>query len=495
MTRLFPSIRTKLTLWYTALVAVTLLLFGTMAYWFTRSTLRENLDLSLRNEVTWLNEFIEPKAKRIKLKRSALRELQELRRSAPQEQPDSADQEQAAVDEIWYQIYQHTLLSPRKQLIQILDRNNDLLYHSPNLGKQRLHYEEIPYRSIKVVTTTSDDGKEIRLAVSQNDFVKIFVAYPLEDLNEVLGNLFSIFLILAPIALAISVVGGWFLAHTSLKPVDQLTRAVREITAQNLNQRLPAHNVNDEIGRLTATFNDMIGRLQASFAQIQQFSADASHELRTPLTIIRGEVEVALRNKQLSQPIRELLESVHAEVVRLSSIVEGLMSLVKSDAGPLVFQFSPVSLDRILKELVQDSLVLAETKEISVEVERLDPVVITGDQTRLRQLFLNILDNAVKYTPPKGRVSLALERQNGNAVVTIADTGIGIPSKEIPKIFDRFYRVPQKQNNETSGSGLGLSIARWVAEAHHGSIDVKSKLHKGSTFIITLPLQGESAEE
>jgi heavy metal sensor kinase len=492
MTPLFPSIRTKLTLWYTAVVAVTLLLFGAMAYWFTRSTLVENLDLSLRNEVAWVSEFIEPKAKRIKLKRSALKELQQLRQSAPVEGSDSTDLEQAAIDEIWYQIFRHTLLSPRKQLIQILDRNNDLLYHSPNLEKQRLQYEEIPYRSIRVVTTTSDEGRQIRLAVSQNDFVKIYVAYPLEDLNQVLGNLFSIFLVLAPIALAISVVGGWFLAHTSLKPVDHLTRTVREITAQNLNQRLPAHGVDDEIGRLTATFNDMIGRLQASFAQIRQFSADASHELRTPLTIIRGEVEVALRNKQLADPVRELLQSIHAEVVRLSSIVEGLMSLVKSDSEPTLFQFAPVPLHSVLRELVEDAQVLAESKEISVEVDRLDSVMVSGDQPRLRQLFLNILDNAVKYTPPKGRVSLSLERENGNAVVRIADTGIGIPGKEIPRIFDRFYRVEERQNSETNGSGLGLSIARWVAEAHHGSINVRSKPHKGSTFTVTLPLQRET---
>lgn len=489
--KLFSSIRTRLTLWYATLVAATLMAFGGSAYWFTRSTLEENLDLSLRNEIEWVSTFIEPKARKIPLKRSALKELQQLRQSKPQEETEPELHEEA-IDEIWNQIYRHTLLSPRKQLIQILDRNNDLLYVSLSLEKMRLHYEEIPYRSVKLVTTHTDDGRNIRLAVSQNDYVKIFLAYPLEDLNQVLGNLFSTFLILAPLALAISVVGGWFLAHQSLKSVDTLTRAAREISAQNLNQRLPAHTVDDEIGRLTATFNEMIGRLQASFAQLKQFSADASHELRTPLTIIRGEIEIALRNKRLSRSISELLHSVHDEIVRLSSTVESLMSLVKSEDGRMVFEFETVPISRVVADIVEDARVLGAAKDIQVKVERLDPLVVEGDRNRLHQLFLNILDNAIKYTPDHGRINISLEGQNGSAVVKIQDTGVGIPLREQSKIFHRFYRVSRKEDPMITGSGLGLSIAKWIVEAHHGTIEVNSKPQKGSTFVVTLPLSKTS---
>lgn len=469
------------------MVAGTLLAFGASAYWFTRSTLQENLDRSLSTELKWVSEFIEPRAKKIPLRRSALRELQQLRQSTPTEQDELLSQEEE-IDAIWNEIYQHTLLSPRRQMIQILDRNNDILYVSHSLGKERLQYDDIPYRSIKLVTVRMTDGRDIRLAVSQNDFVKIFVAYPMEDLNQVLGNLFSTFLILAPLALVLSIVGGWFLAHQSLKPVDTLTKAARKITAHNINERLPAYEVDDEIGRLTATFNDMIGRLHTFIEQLRQFSADASHELRTPLTIIRGEIEVALRRKQLSRPVRNLLMSIRDEVIRLSSIVEGLMSLVRSEEGRLAFRFESLSLAEVVRDVVEDARVLGAAKGITVEPHLLaDPVLLEGDRNRLRQLFLNILDNAVKYTPANGRVEIWLEQTNGRAVVRVRDTGVGIRRSDLPKIFDRFYRSPKHIRN-TDGSGLGLSIAKWIVEAHHGTIAVESKPNRGSTFTVTLPL-------
>ncbi len=485
--KLFHSIRTTLTLWYTALLGIMLLSFGGISYLFTRSTLSDNLDRSLHSEVTWVNEFIGPQAKKVRLKRSALLELQQLKQSAPTPAPAEKGEisaDSAAGDEIWDQIYQHTILNPHRQFIQILDRNGDLLYRSPSLGTQTLQFTDIPYGWIKVATTRNEEGRELRIASTQNDYVKILVAYPLEELNEVLDGIFSIFLVLAPVALLISVIGGWFLAHRTLKPVDTITKTAREISAQNLNQRLPTQTVDDELGRLTATFNDMIGRLQESFTQIQQFSADASHELRTPLTIMRGEIEVALRRRRLPAPTRELLTSVHDELVRLSSIVESLMILIKTESGRLAFQFSNIALDEMLRELAEDARVLASEKRITVETLQIDPVTIRGDAARLRQLFLNLIENAVKYTPQRGSVTFSLTRKDDKAIVSIEDTGIGIPKKDLPKVFDRFYRV----KSDGSGSGLGLAIAKWIAEAHHGSIHVLSREKKGSTFTVTLPL-------
>ncbi|MBI3586568.1 MAG: HAMP domain-containing protein [Ignavibacteriales bacterium] len=484
----FHSIRTKLTLWYTAMLGITLLGFGGTAYLFTRTTLSENLDRSLHNEVKWVNEFIEPQAKKIRLKRGAIQELQQLKQSVTPAETENPDDQEAAIDEIWNQIYQHTLLSPRRQYIQILDRNGDLLYRSPSLGKQTLQFNDIPYRTIKIVNIENTEGRPFRLAITQNDYVKIFVAYPLQELNDVLDDMFSNFRILAPIALLVSIIGGWFLAHKSLKPVDTITKTAREISAKNLTQQLPAHNVDDELGRLTATFNAMITRLNESFAQIQRFSADASHELRTPLTIMRGEIEVALRNKRLPNPTRELLMSVHDELVRLSSIVESLMTLIKSETGRLVFQFDNVSLDTMIQEIAEDTQVLGEKKKIKVEVKSLGTVNIHGDAVRLRQLFLNLAENAVKYTPPRGKITLSLSRVNGNAVVDVQDTGIGIARKDLPKIFNRFYRVKREGTGAVDGSGLGLAIAQWIAEAHHGTIQVQSQPRKGSTFTVTLPL-------
>ena len=483
--KVFHSIRSKLTLWYTALLAMTLVGFGGISYFFTRSTLSNNLDLSLHSEVKWVNEFIEPQAKKVRLKRSALLELQQLKRATPA--PAEVDRENAdtnGTDEIWNEIYQHTILSPRRQYIQILDRNGDLLYRSPSLGEQKLVYAEIPYGWVNIVTIHDEEGRELRLAITQNDYVKIFVAYPLEELNEALDGIFRILLILGPIALLISVIGGWFLAHRSLKPVDTITRTAQKISAQNLNEKLPSAGIDDELGRLSATFNDMIGRLQESFVQIQRFSADASHELRTPLTIMRGEIEVALRRKRMPAATRELLTSIHDELIRLSSIVESLMTLIKSESGRLLFQFEDVSLDALVREVAEDALVLAAPKKIKVDVERLEELKVRGDAARLRQLLLNLVENAVKYTPEHGSVSLALTKVGTAAAIRIGDTGIGIPKKDLQKIFDRFYRV----RAGGSGSGLGLAIAKWIAEAHNGTIEVTSREKKGSTFTISLPL-------
>ena len=492
--RFFHSIRTRLTFWYAAWSAATLLGSVLIGYLVLRETLESNLDRSLRSEIKWVNDFIEPTARKIKLTKSAILELNRLKQEAPPPEDttdeDVTPEEREQVDAMWNQIYQHTLLSPRRHFIQIVDRNGKVLYRSLSLGKQEIHYPDslVPYGRISVTTIEGEDKKDFRIAVTQNDHVKIYVAYPLEPVNEVLDNLFASYRFLVPLTLLISVIGGWFLAHKSLRPVDTVTRAAREITAQNMNKRLPTHHVDDEIGRLTEQFNDMISRLQASFAEIQQFSADASHELRTPLTIMRGEIEVALRSSHLSAATRDLLRSTHDELVRLSSIVESLMTLVKSDSGRLVFNFEPVPLGSMIEELAEDARLLAKPKNITVKLTRLEAVSINGDSTRLKQLFLNLIDNAIKYTPPRGRVSLALEQEDGSAVISVKDTGIGIPRRFQEKIFERFYRVVRAHNGIVPGSGLGLSIAKWIAEAHHGSIEVKSREKKGSTFIVILPL-------
>jgi heavy metal sensor kinase len=497
--RFFHSIRTRLTFWYAAWSAATLLGSGLIGYLVLRETLESNLDRSLRSEIKWVNDFIEPTAKKIKLTKSAVLELNKLKQEATTSEDttdeDVSPEEREQVDAMWNQIYQHTLLSPRRHYIQIVDRNGQLLYRSPSLGKQEIHYPDslMPYGRIGVATFLGEEKKDYRLAVTQNDHVKIYVAYPLDPVYEVLDNLFASYRFLVPLTLLISVIGGWFLAHKSLRPVDTVTRAAREITAQNMNKRLPTHHADDEIGRLTEQFNDMISRLQASFAEIQQFSADASHELRTPLTIMRGEIEVALRSARLPASTRDLLRSTHDELVRLSSIVDSLMTLVKSDSGRLVFDFQPVRLDSMIEELAEDAKLLAKPKNIVVKLTRCESISMNGDATRLKQLFLNLIDNAIKYTPSHGRISLSLEREDGSALIAVKDTGIGIPRRFQEKIFERFYRVAHDNTETVPGSGLGLSIAKWIAQAHHGSIEVKSREKKGSTFVVSLPLSQPNA--
>jgi heavy metal sensor kinase len=496
--KLFHSIRAKLTLYYALILAVTLIGFGVTSFIVTRSAMFNSLDYSLRNEVKWVNEFIAPQAKKIRLKRAAVKELQELKRTHTVKEkgrhtlePDTADHDREVMDEMWNQIYHHTLLSPRRHYIQILDRNGDLLFRSQSLRGHSIEYSDLPYQWINVVNANGFDGEHLRLALIQNDYVKIFVAYPLEPINEELYNLFYNIVLIMPFAMIISILGSWFLAGRSLKPVDELTKAAREITAQNLSRRLPPSEIDDELGRLTQQFNDMIQRLQESFTQVQRFSADASHELRTPLTIMRGEIEIALRNSRMSKSTRELISSIYDELVRLSTIVESLMMLIKSDTGRMVITREPLRLDELIEELYDDMKMIAKAKHIELKMESTVPVSIIGDALRLKQLFMNLVDNALKYTQPHGNVDILLNKEEKSAVVSIRDNGIGISHANKEKIFDRFYRVPNNGGVEDAGgSGLGLSIAKWIVEAHRGTIEVQSREGKGSAFIVRLPLGG-----
>lgn len=486
------SIRLKLTAWYTLILGVTLFGFGLTAYFFTKENLLANLDYSLRNEVVWLKNFIEPQAKKVKLKRQrtqppavAKKQEKKVRRS---HEVEVAQDDSTEFDQIWNQIYEHTLLSPKKQIIQIRDRNGDILYKSYSLGKEDIIFEDIPFNTTKLVTIYDAQGQPLRLAVTQNVFAKIYVAYPEAEIGEVLGNLFSIFIILVPVAIILSVLGGWFLANKSLAPVDKITKTARDITAQNLDRRIVSVEVDDEIGRLTSTINDMIGRLQSSFDQVKQFSVDASHELRTPLTVMRGELELALRSKQSNEQYRRILSSTLDEILRMSSVIENLLLLAKGDVGKSAFRFEEVALAPIIRELHEDGEMLAEKKHISVILDDVESLSVMGDSVRLRQLVLNLLDNAVKYTPEHGTISMSLVRENGSAKIVVQDNGIGIPAEDLSKIFDRFYRVEKGRSREMGGTGLGLSIVQWIAEIHSGSVSVQSELNKGSIFSVFLPL-------
>jgi two-component system OmpR family sensor kinase len=490
MTFWAKSIRVRLTFSYTLLVLSTLTLFGVLSYYFTSKTLSENLDISLKNEVRWVRDFIAPQASKVKASKRSIDNLVVKRVQEPLAALRNADADTTVeeADEIWNQIFRHTLHSPKKTYIQFADAKGTILYRSYNLATDSLMIPDTVSANSILVTTGYLNGEPIRVAALRDRNFSYLVGYPLGELRDLLENLYLIFLLLVPIALAVSIFGGLALAHKSLQPVDEITTRARRITAENLDQTLPVRNVNDEIGRLTATFNDMIQRLHDSFAQVRQFSADASHELRTPLTVMRGEIELALRGKLRPQQYRTVLESSLEEILRMTSITDNLLLLAKAEQGTLDVHFSEVNLQSLVDELYEDSEVLAEQKHIAVSLQENAPITIVGDRDRLRQLFLNLVDNAIKYTPEGGAVTLATRRHNGTALFQIHDTGIGIPPGDVEKIFNRFYRVDKARSREQGGTGLGLSIAKWIAELHRGTITVTSEVNKGSTFTVTLPL-------
>jgi heavy metal sensor kinase len=488
MAGLLRSIRAKLTLWYSFVVLTTLGAFGIVSYVYTSEQLSENLDRSLSNEVKWVNNFIKPKASKVK----PSKKFTSKKKPPPVEEPpadvDTLDEFGDADDEIWTQIYEHALINPKKTMIEVVDTSGAIIFRSFTVGEESLMIGDVPSGTVTITTVRSSAGEDLRVAATSGDRLRIYVAYPLAELKEVLENLFAIFLVLIPIALAVSVAGGWLLAYKSLRPVDLVTRTARRITAENLDQRIPSREIDDEIGRLVSTLNDMIARLHTSFGKIKQFTVDASHELRTPLTIVRGEIELALRQQKAADEYRRVLASIHEEVVRLSAIIDNLLLLSRADLGQDDVRFEDVDLQALVQELYEDGETLAAGKEISLAMLRTEPVTLKGDKIRLRQLFLNLVDNAIKYTPERGSVSLALDRENGMARVAVSDTGIGIAPEEQQRIFDRFYRVDKGRSRDMGGSGLGLSIAKWIAELHHGRIDVASVPHRGTTFTVYLPL-------
>jgi signal transduction histidine kinase len=290
-----------------------------------------------------------------------------------------------------------------------------------------------------------------------------------------------------PVVLA----AGWWLMRRTLQPIDELTRAVARLQAETLSEPLPRTENGDEIDQLAAAFNAMRERLDQSFRQVQEFTLHASHELKTPLTVMRGELEIAIQHEDtFTPPQRDCLHSMIDEVERLTQIVDALTLLTKADAGELRLERKPVRLAELVQESYEDALILAEPEGLKVTLGECADLTVVGDRHRLRQLLLNLTDNAVKYNQPSGVVSMALRQRDGAAEIEITNTSEGIPPELQPKIFDRFVRGENARAKSIDGSGVGLTIAQWIAQAHHGAIKLSSEPGKTTTALVHLPLAG-----
>ena len=293
-------------------------------------------------------------------------------------------------------------------------------------------------------------------------------------------------LLAIPIMLLLGTVGGWILARRSLSPIGYIALKAQHITNKNLNERLVPRGTDDEMDDLIRTINDMIARLEDSFKRIAEFTADTSHELKTPLCALRGEAEVLLSKTRPPEEYQEALVHFIERFDQLNRMINDLILLSKSDTGELELKLVPLRLDLLIKEMGYLFQVLAEQKGISLVIDAAKDVTVMGDKMRLQQLFTNLIDNAIKYTQ-EGFIRITIEKREENALVRVTDTGIGIPQEEQEEIFKRFYRVDKSRSRETGGVGLGLSIAEWIIQAHHGKIEVDSELTEGSTFTVYLP--------
>ena len=282
---------------------------------------------------------------------------------------------------------------------------------------------------------------------------------------------------------------GWWVTRRSLLPISNLARMVERIEAENLHEPLPRSGNGDEVDRLTQAFNTTTARLDQSFQQVREFTLHASHELKTPLTVMRVELETALQQPEgLAPPQRECLHNLLDEVQRLSNIVDALTLLTKVDAGQVTLGRQPVGLADLVRESFEDALILAEPEGIGVTLTECADIEVLGDRHRLRQLLLNLTDNAIKYNRPGGTVTLALRKADQAAEIEIVNTGEGIPSALLPRAFDRFVRGDDARARAIEGCGLGLTIAQWIAQAHGGIIHISSEPGKTTTARVRLPL-------
>jgi two-component system, OmpR family, heavy metal sensor histidine kinase CusS len=290
-------------------------------------------------------------------------------------------------------------------------------------------------------------------------------------------------------AVALGLLGGWWLTRRALSPVTKLTDAITKIHERNLRDPLARTHNGDELDRLTEVFNAMLARLGDSFNRIREFTLHASHELKTPLTVLCGEIETALRDESLSPAEHERAVSQLDELRRLARIVDGLTLLAKADAGQVALKLEPLRFDELVREAFADAQILAEPQHIAVEIGACEEISMQGDRHRLRQLLLNLADNAVKYNQPQGRVTMSLRRDGNCAEFKIANTGAGIAPEKLPRVFDRFFRGDPAHSQSVDGCGLGLSIAKWIVSAHQGIIQIESMLGKLTTVTVRLPVE------
>lgn len=311
---------------------------------------------------------------------------------------------------------------------------------------------------------------------------------PMDEVQADLRNWLKFLLAMLPVVGAIALGGGYVLVKRALTPVDQIAASAQRISSHNLSERLPVAKTGDELERLSVALNHMIERLDAAFQHSRRFVADASHELRTPLTVLQGELESLVQEPQPTAEVRDRLGSALEEVGRLANIVEGLFAISRLDAGEAAAEWVRFDLAQLATATADQMGLLAEDKKIQVTCTASLGVWVEGDRARLKQVVVNLLDNAIKYTPEHGAVGLTVKAENSKAVLEVEDNGIGIPPEALPRVFERFFRVDPARSREQGGAGLGLSIVKSICGAHQGRVEAASSPGQGSRFRVELPL-------
>jgi heavy metal sensor kinase len=467
------SLRVKLTLYYLAILSAVLLLFGISIYAYLSRSLLMSIDEALAYQMRMIEH--------------------NLAVSASSDIPDPASLNNDD-DDLRLQIL--------PQITQIIDDQGRVTDDMTSPKHDPLPLDMAKLQSLAIGknyfdTIKLNNGELLRVAMrrvkdhSGNGSYYIRLGQSLESLRLARRRLLIILGIAIPLALLLGSYGGLLLANQALRPVDRITRAAEQISTGDLTERVPTPAKMDEIGRLAVTFNQMISRLQAAFERQRQFTSDASHELRTPLAVMRGDIEIALRRERAPEEYKRVLTSNLEEIVRLSRLVEDLLMLARADSGRLELRREPFDLNKLCRQMIEYISPLAQQKgqDLTYKAPGTGEINLNGDMQRIKQLLLNLLDNAIKYTDYGGVVTLGLKIENKDAVITVADTGRGIPPEDLPFIFERFFRKSKSTSDRSAtGFGLGLSIVKWIVDSHGGKIEAKSEVGKGTTFIVRFPL-------
>jgi heavy metal sensor kinase len=463
------TVRTRLTLWYVSALALILVAFGVAVYVMLSRALHRRVDDALRStieiSITSLTHDTQEGQSRQSAAQSTTAEL-----SHPQ---------QAMM-----------IFDERGQLLAEHPYEEDLHIRLPDLSA-------IPADEVYLYTVAEEDDaddhhrlavRRVRIPPADTPYI-ILVSHPLEAIEDELESLREILYFATPAALFLAGLGGWFLARQGLAPVAAMARSARRIGAGSLDRQLPVANPRDELGELAITFNELLARLNAAFAQQRRFMADASHELRTPLSVMSTAAGVTLKKEHRDEEeYREALQMMAEQTRRLSRIVHDMFVLARADAGSYPLQKRPLYLNDLLDEVARSGDLLASGKGITVEVTNLPEAAYHGDEDLLRQMILNLLDNAIKFTPAGGVVRLNLTRQGEEYRLSVSDNGPGVPPESRAHIFERFYRADKARSRaEDGGAGLGLAIARWIAQAHDGDLALADSGQNGTTFTARLP--------
>jgi heavy metal sensor kinase len=480
---LFQSMRARLTFWYTAVLAVVLIVFAVSTYFYLARAARQRTDDSLSDTAASL--------------------ISNFNSELGDENQHADDAAREAARGFHFRDRQVIVLDDRDNVVVASDTSETLPFGTkwfamPAAAFQLRKLLDSAARVGRAYETFFDSQNALRvLAVAvpagrQHRYV-FLVANPLQDQEKALGQARQAFYIAIPLALLLASLGGYFLARKSLAPVVTMGERAARIGAANLNERIPEPQNNSELSRLARIFNELLARLDESFGRQKRFMADASHELRTPVAVVCGESEVALSQPTRDeQEYRESLAIVNDEGQRLTRMVEDLFTLARADAGEYPLVLTDFYLDESMNECVRSVRSLAAQKDLQISVESpVNEVAFRGDEPLVRRMVLNLLHNAIKYTPKGGQLRVSVKENQQHCEIVISDTGPGIPLEARAHVFDRFFRVDKARSRDESlngsGAGLGLSIAKWVAELHGGTIVLDDSIGKGATFVISLP--------